>query len=250
MKDIKIYVATHKKAKLPDLEEYIPLQVGAALHDDLGYLRDDKGDNISKKNPFYCELTGLYYIWKNEKADIVGLTHYRRYFFKSIRNTKLDNVIDKKYIENILKDYDIILPKKDYFITTIIEQYKKIHKTDDLEKCGEIIKEKYNDYYDSYQRIMKRKGIYCYNMFIMKKKQFDEYMKWLFGIFEELEKKIDISNYDDYNKRIYGFLSERLLNVWLDKNNLKIKEIPVYNVEDKKVVQIKGKMKNVIKKIK
>ena len=82
MKNIKIYIAAHKKTELPQKDGYIPLQVGAALHDDLGYLKDDVGDNISSKNPNFCELTGLYYIWKNEKADIVGLSHYRRFFLK------------------------------------------------------------------------------------------------------------------------------------------------------------------------
>lgn len=250
MKDIKIYIAVHKKAKLPKLEEYVPLQVGAALHDDLGYLRDDKGKNISKKNPNYCELTGLYYIWKNEKADIVGLTHYRRYFFKNILNTKLDNVIDKEYINKILSKYDVILPKKEYFKLTIGEQYKNIHKTDDLEKCGNIIKTKFNDYYESFNKVINKKSMYCYNMFIMDKTKFDEYMKWLFDIFKELEKEINIADYDKYNQRIYGFLSERLFNVWIDKNNLKIKELPVYNIEDSKSKQLKSKIKNVVKKIK
>ena len=79
--NIKIYIAAHKKANLPQKEGYVPIQVGSQLHDDLGYLKDNQGDNISIKNPNYCELTGLYYIWKNTNSDIIGLTHYRRYFF-------------------------------------------------------------------------------------------------------------------------------------------------------------------------
>ena len=61
---------------------YMPLQVGKALSDvDLGVQGDDEGDNISTKNPNYCELTGLYWAWKNLKdADYIGLAHYRRYF--------------------------------------------------------------------------------------------------------------------------------------------------------------------------
>lgn len=249
MKNIKVYIATHKKAPLPNLTEYVPLQVGAALHDDLGYLKDNIGDNISDKNLNYCELTGLYYIWKNEKADIVGLTHYRRYFFKNIFHTKLEDVITKKTIEDILDTYDIILPKKEYFKLSICKQYKNIHKTSDLDKCGEIIKNIYKDYYDSFQKVINSKCMYCYNMFIMSKDKFDEYMKWLFDIFAQLEKQIDLSNYDNYNRRIYGFLSERLFNVWIDKQKFKIKEIPVYNIEDKKSKQFIEKIKNYIKKI-
>lgn len=249
MKDIKIYIASHKKVILPSVDGYIPLQVGAALHDDLGYLKDNSGDNISKKNPNYCELTGLYYIWKNEKADIVGLTHYRRYFFKNIFFTKLDDIINKKEIDKILNKYDIILPKKLFFKKSINEQYKNVHNTDDLEKCGKIIKKKHPEYISSYNKVMKRRYLYGYNMFIMNKSKFDNYMEWLFDILIELESKIDISKYDDYNKRIYGFLSERLFNVWIEKNNLKIKEIPVYNVEESKNKQIVLKITNYIKKI-
>jgi len=245
----KIFIATHKEANFPNIEGYIPIQVGAALHDNLGYLSDDKGNNISKKNLNYCELTGLYYIWKNEKCDVVGLTHYRRYFFKSVLGTKLKDVLSINKINSVLDKYDVIMPKKDCFKVTIKEQYKKIHNTEDLDKCGEIIKKKYPKYYDSYVKVMNSKSMYCYNMFIMKKEYFDKYMEWLFSILFELEKNIDISGYDKYNQRIFGFLSERLFNVWLDKENLKIKEYPVYNIEESKVKQIKGILKNFIKRI-
>ena len=71
-------------------------------------------------------------------------------------------------------------------------------------------------------------------VFIMKKEIFDDYCKWLFDILLELENRVDITNYSDYDKRIYGFLSERLFRVWLEKNNnIKIKEMPVYNTEQK-----------------
>ena len=63
-------------------------------------------------------------------------------------------------------------------------------------------------------------------MFIAKKEIFDEYYKWLFDILFELEKRTDVSNYDDYSKRIIGFFAERMMTVWVLKNNLKVKELP------------------------
>ena len=71
----------HKKYEKLNNDIYIPLQVGAALHNSLGYHSDNTGDNISERNPYYSELTGLYWLYKNDSdCDITGLCHYRRYF--------------------------------------------------------------------------------------------------------------------------------------------------------------------------
>lgn len=78
--DIKILVAAHKKYWMPDDSVYLPIQVGAALHSALGYVPDNTGYNISDKNPNYCELTALYWAWKNLECEYIGLCHYRRYF--------------------------------------------------------------------------------------------------------------------------------------------------------------------------
>ena len=75
-------IAAHKPYWMPEEPCYLPVHVGRALHPDidLGFAGDDTGDNISAKNPHYCELTALYWAWKNLAADYIGLVHYRRYF--------------------------------------------------------------------------------------------------------------------------------------------------------------------------
>lgn len=82
----EIYIISHKEFEKPKLEGYKSLLVGSIFHPDIkekfDYC-DDAGDNISFKNKSFCELTGLYWIWKNSNADIIGLCHYRRYFTKS-----------------------------------------------------------------------------------------------------------------------------------------------------------------------
>ena len=80
MNKTKVYIATHKKFDEPKIENYMPLHVGAVNGKNLGYLTDDTGENISNQNTHYCELTGLYWIWKNTTDENVGLVHYRRYF--------------------------------------------------------------------------------------------------------------------------------------------------------------------------
>ncbi|MGL4873253.1 MAG: DUF4422 domain-containing protein, partial [Clostridium sp.] len=84
--EIKILVATHKKANIPKEENYIPIHVGREGKEELGYLGDNTGTHISMKNANFCELTGLYWYLKNKvkenSLDFVGLNHYRRYFMK------------------------------------------------------------------------------------------------------------------------------------------------------------------------
>ena len=240
MKNVKVYIATHKKANLPELKEYVPIQVGAEGKEKLGYITDNTGENISNKNPNFCELTATYWIMKNDNSDIVGLTHYRRYFFNNIFSNSFKNIIHKEKIIKILNNYDIIVPKKYKLGVTVEKQYSQIHNIEDLMKCGEIIKNKNPEYSEAFDKVLKKRKIYTYNMFISRKKVFDDYYKRLFDILFEAEKIIDISNYDNYNKRVYGFLSERLFNVWIEKNkdNLKIKEMPVYNSEEKIIKQL------------
>lgn len=231
MEEIKIFIATHKKADLPKKEGYIPIQVGAEGKQDLGYQKDNEGENISSKNPNYCELTALYWMWKNVKCDVIGLVHYRRYFFE--KGHTLEDVLQVEKVEEILKEKDCILPEKTHFgKMTVKEEYAKFHEVKDLEQCMDIVKELYPDYAKEISTLLGRKSMHAYNMFVMRKDKFDSYMEWLFPILEELEKKIQMEEYTDYNKRIYGFLSERLFNIWLMHQQLKIEELPVYNTEE------------------
>ena len=102
--DVRLYVMTHKKiAEIAD-PMYIPMQVGKAGKEDFGYLGDDTGDNISEKNSAYCELTGMYWLWKNIDCDVIGICHYRRYF------TRDEKLLEKSYIEKLIKEYSIIIP--------------------------------------------------------------------------------------------------------------------------------------------
>ena len=230
---ISMYVITHKKFNCPKLDGYIPIQVGASEKEKLGYLEDCVNENISNKNQNYCELTGLYWLWKNiNDVDIIGINHYRRYFSKSeiIKSSKLFLTI--KQIEKIFKKYDIILPKKEIYKETAYEQYCiSSGFSRDLDKIEEIIKEQCPEYLNDYKKIMQSNKIHQFNMMICSKELYNEYCKWLFEILFKLEETVDLSEYNDYQKRIYGFLSERLLNVWIEHNNLKVKEMRVINTE-------------------
>ena len=103
--------------------------------------------------------------------------------------------------------------------------------------CRQIISENNKDYLDAFNWFSKEKTGYCYNMFIMSREMMDEYCSWLFPILFELDKKIDYSRYDSYNTRMIGFVAERLINVWVHKKQLTVKEFPVFSTEEPGLLQ-------------
>jgi hypothetical protein len=239
MKDVLILVATHKKYQMPKDELYLPIHVGREGKEDIGYQGDNTGDNISSKNPNYCELTALYWAWKNLDVKYIGLCHYRRYFTNKSLICRLVNkkkweklILSKSEAEALLDSYDIILPKKrNYFIESVWAHYEHTQHIKDLEATKQVIEEKYPEYLTAFNNVMRGKKVHLYNMFIMEKRNFDRYCEWLFDILFELEKRIDISQYNTFHARVYGFISELLLDVWLSKENFRVKELKVINIE-------------------
>ncbi len=233
MKDIKIIVAAHKKYWMPEDSMYYPVHAGHTGKEDIGYTPDDTGDNISGKNPSFCELTGLYWAWKNLKCDYLGLVHYRRHFASPYRRgSKEGRVLTLTECDKLLDSSPVILPRKrNYFIETNYSQYVHAHHKIDLDETERIISEKYPGYIPSWKKVMKSTKGHRFNMFIMKRDLLDSYCSWLFDILFTLEKRLDISSYSNYDRRVFGFVSERLLDVWLDKNSIDYKEIPVIFME-------------------
>ena len=232
MDGIKLIVATHKKYKMPKDDVYLPIHVGAYGKDSIGYIRDDSGDNISKKNLNYCELTGLYWAWKNLDSQYLGLVHYRRHYTVKRIGNKWNRILTRCQLEKLLENNSIILPpKRNYFIETTYSQYAHAHHAIDLDVTRKIIKEKYPEYIVAFDNCMKSTKGHKFNMFIMKKEYINSYCEWLFDILFELENRLDISDYSQNDLRVFGFVSERLLDVWLITNKLKYKEISVMFME-------------------
>jgi hypothetical protein len=216
--DTRMYIMAHKKFQVPDKNGYIPLQVGSTLNEDLGYQKDDTGIQISAKNKTYCELTGMYWIWKNIQCDNVGICHYRRYFVQ-------DELLTIEYMEECLKTYDIIVPDSGMTMyENVYKHYENRHKIKDLNICGEVLLQKYPKDYAAFKWSLERNFMSLGNMVITSKTLYDEYCSWLFDILFEVEKRTNIENYDDYQKRVFGFLSERLFRTWLLNRPLKVRE--------------------------
>lgn len=226
--NIKILVAAHKKYWMPEDTIYLPLHVGAEGKGDLGYTKDNTGDNISKKNPNFCELTGLYWAWKNLDADYIGLVHYRRYFTRQeVRNVeeKKKQILTTKDWEELLTRCPVVVgDKRKYYIESNRSHYNHAHHREGLDMTEQIIKNKYPEYTPAFDTVMNRTWAHMFNMFVMRRDLYDAYCQWMFDILFTLEKKLDISSYDPYEARVYGFISELLLDIWLEINQISYHE--------------------------
>lgn len=235
--DIRIIVVAHKTYWMPRDPVYLPLQVGAAGKEPMGFQSDADGDNISLYNPYYCELTGLYWAWKNLSCDVVGLCHYRRYFaHRTLARSpekKRKAIFHQEDYEALLREYDVIVPeKRHYYIESVRSQYEHVHHKHNLDLVGQIIAKRYPAYKAAFETVMERRSLYLWNMFVMDKERFDAYCTWLFDILFLLEPSVNLKDCSSYEARVFGFLAERLWNVWLEKQQLRKVEVPVVMLEN------------------
>lgn len=254
--NIKILVCYHKISPIIGNEVLQPILLGAAnakpqIKDELErlcrsanvpLLYDNSGEHISELNPYFCELTAMYWAWKNLDVDYYGLFHYRR-VFDLIGKLRLQNPYDVNkirlapnqlirtfgltphHIESALQKADILASKRiivSYGFETSrffnqYEIYARDHHQKDLDIVLEIIRQKYPHYEEALQKVFFTKGqcLSWWNIFVMKKELYFEYCEFLFSVLFEVQKQIDIQYYTPYQQRIYGFLAERLLNVFL-----------------------------------
>lgn len=251
--DNSIIVVTHKPYDITKKRPYHPIIVGKGEFQIEGAWRDNSEENIASKNPFYCELTALYWFWKNQMKNYkyVGLCHYRRMFSVSMFSNKEKNLLDEKTIEKDLENHDIILPTKFNWRIPVEKMYYVTGQglKKDYELTRKAIEELYPDYLNEFDRVSEQKSASYCNMFIMDAQKADEYCKWLFDILAYVEERVDMAGYSDQEKRIYGYLSEILMNVWVYKNNLSIKYRPIAYMEMSPIQQTKVNIKNKLLKI-
>lgn len=245
--NIQIYVAAHKLYKMPTNKIYRPIFVGAAISSrvPLNYQPDNTGDNISIKNPNFNELTAIYWIWKNCHANVKGIVQYRRYLAVKPKRY-LNGILNGNDIEQLLSQRDVIVPRKrHYYVETNYSHYIHAHHQEPLDTVRQVIVMDYPDYLADYDCQMHKTSAHMFNMMIMPTKQFDAYAKWLFSILFKVESMVDISNYDRREARVFGYLSELLLDVWLTHQQLSCAEVPVMYMERQ---QLPAKTYNMLKR--
>ena len=233
MKSI-IMVVAHRDYSVPQTPPYLPVQVGKAESFHENWSRDNTGDQIAEKNETFCELTALYWGWKNLQADALGLCHYRRYPGSPRRKagTVKERLLSTEEVEALLKQADVILPpKRHYWIETRESQYAHAHHAQDLKCVEQILRERYPAYLEAWRRMLQSRSGHICNLFVMRRELLNQYCDWLFDILFEAEKRLDISKYEPKDRRVFGYLGERLLDVWIEKNGLRTVEVPLVVTE-------------------
>ena len=235
--DIKIYMVTHKKHTLSKLpEDYITIHAGRALNEYLGYQGDDTGQSISNLNPYLNEMTAAYWIWKNTSHDYVGIAHYRRFFtLDDSPGFAEDKIITGEQAIELLQKYDILVAKEEYHVYNLYSFLIRdvgVEVTFLAMNLTKKMIERYQpDYLDVFDYSVKSGSLYKCNMIITRKHIYDTYCQWLFSFLLEAEsefrKLVPIENLSTMQKRVFGFISERMLTVWLIKNRLRIYELTV-----------------------
>ena len=251
-----IYTFYYKPQSLIDLpENYVSVWAGKNHKSGIkGFTGDDTGDNISDKNRYFSELSGIYWVWKNTHSEIVGTCHYRRYFtsFKEpffsllkrnlyfvlglwkkrygliyTQNFKywIPKILSEKDAVELLNKYDAIMPVRRKLRNSIKTHYKKYHHQKDLDLLKDILNEYSPEYLNSFESLLNQNRLFANNMFVMHWETFDKMMKWLFFILFKFEERSNIKNYTGYQERILGFLSERLISLWILHNKINYKEL-------------------------
>ena len=243
MSDIKLFVCCHQQANVPKHPLLTPIQVGASIADNRfpGFLYDDVGDNISGKNRSYCELTAQYWAWKNVEADYYGFFHYRRYLYPS-NNTRRPYHIEREptvgkldklgygAFEELIREYSIIAPVGENMYVPVREHYANapFHHGKDLESVEQIICERHPEMTGALEAHLSDTVCYFGNIYIMRKDIFRDYCAWLFPILDEFDRQTDMSEYSPQERRVDGYLAERLFGVYLTfrRSELKVLELP------------------------
>ncbi len=221
-----VYIAVHKDVSLPAQSGYVPVQVGARFGIPFCRFRDNTGINISEKNPHYCELTGLFWVWQNTRDDYKGLVHYRRFF------TCRGHLLTEAEIRDILGRYDIILPRPEPLRERAWQEFC-LHSgyEKDLVLTRQAVGLVSEEMLPAFDAVMAGRHLHLYNMLIASKEVFDAYCRWLFAVLTQVEQGVDMTGYTPYQQRLYGFLGERLLNVWVAHHHLRVCALPVKNTE-------------------
>ena len=258
---IKILVGYHKPAVLLKDDILTPIHLGRALATEASkdgamsqrdyqwmldnMIGDDTGDNISKENRKYCELTALYWAWKNYdklgNPDYIGFMHYRRHFIlnekaklpkkrylnqlptypsitqRYLKETGLKNITSYFKGEIILPDF-IYVNKIYPTITSNIQSFCNYAKIPDFfEEMVKIVSQK-KQYKEIAENITRDNKMFSFNMFILPKKYFFQYCSFLFDVCFQLDRHFkDFTSQNTEHLRQIAWTSEFISTIFFEE---------------------------------
>lgn len=241
-----IFVCLHKE-NLPFIRTRVfnPIYVGEQQQIGHHFITDNTGDNMHEKNGRYGELTALYWIWKNYPIqDFVGLCHYRRYFWvkqfsvffpTSMSALKFEKMKPEFAFtgERDLGNSDIILPRSVTLKVTVQEQFLKYHHFEDLKRMRQVMEEIHPKYLGAWDKVMLGNKLNLIIMFLTKKEIFDQYCCWLFPLMFRFDELDNQQIRTGYQQRVNAFMAERMINIFVLHNKLRVKELPYVMVGNK-----------------
>ena len=254
-----VFVSHHRPFWTYCSDFFQPIHVGKMLSShSLDIPGDDTGDHISDKNPFYCELTSMYWAWKNRTpGDFVGFFHYRRYLdtvnfhdvpsYGTIPHDQLTSGIDsaeafvqEEMLCKLMNEYDVLVPPLYPGVTegdtglSLAGHYCYEHRLQDWETLVSLLLKKHPKYHTTIKQAIDSKDFYLFHCYVMKDALFQEYATWLFSILFEMESRIAIEKDHPHQKRVFGFLAERLFNIFLaikkEESNIRVKELSLMQI--------------------
>ena len=239
---------------------YIPVGLGDKKFSNECF-NDKKGENISHKNEFYGEYTFHYWIWKNYlpkiKTEWVGFCQYRKFFVQKeliVKGLKFEDLEKNilKTIDQSNQNFDCILgnqfsvenfkPSKiikhhllEFLAKPNLFFFKKnrnlkfhfdlFHGKGNLEKAINLLDDENKKDFKNFME--NRTSFNPHNMFVCRTEILKEYYKTIFPWLSKCEDIFGFDNLQGYGlKRIYGFLAERFLSFWMNKN-YPVKELPI-----------------------
>ena len=239
-----IFVISHKQFSAKLEKPFVPLFVGAESKiTSQDNFCDNRGDNISKFNPYFCELTGLYWVWKNwipnvNSDELVGFCHYRRFFSLNRKVEYLgeggDWEIDKIFSLLLNSSNDVILPEHISFpirqhwfshskrlkkvkfpwqTLSLLEQYGLELNFSDIQCAVDLLPHPHKLDFEKY---LQGKQFAPYNMFITSAINAKSYFELLFPWLFELQKVIELESRNTYQSRVFGFIAERFCSYYFN----------------------------------
>lgn len=225
-----IGVVGYKPFTVPADPMYRGIQVGQGVQIP-GMLRGNTLDNNADKNDTYYELTAQYWIWKNSDDEIKGLAHYRRILGGDGRKAKLlesistrrQKTLSGKENERLLQQYDVILSKMHNYVTEdALEHYQKNHVIgSSFDVIRQHVQESFPECVEPLDGVLHGKQSHLFNILIARKEiLLDAYSEGRFTVLGYVEQNVDISGLSKSVRRIFGYLRELLLHVWIQANGL------------------------------